>query len=118
MRLTPTKKSVTQGVSQGSILGPILILIFINYFPDSIEFFKFISMFADDSSLLCKFDHSNTSLIHTAISQNLTKVFVWLTENKIKINVDKCKFIIIFFVWKKVDSTTAGLWGWKYNGNR
>ena len=89
-------KSVTHGVPQGSILGPILFLIFINDFPDSTDFFKF-TLFADDSSLLCKFDHSNISLIHTTISSNLTKVFKWLTLNKIKVNVDKCKFIIFSY---------------------
>ena len=89
-------KSVTHGVPQGSILGPILFLIFINDFPDSTDFFKF-TLFADDSSLLCKFDHSNASLIHTTISSNLMKVFKWLTENKIKVNVDKCKFIIFSY---------------------
>ena len=86
-------KSVTFGVPQRSILGPILFLIFINGFPDSTNFFKF-TLFADDSSVLCKFDHSNISLIHTAISSNPTQVFKRPTENKIKVDVDRCKFII------------------------
>ena len=78
---------------QGSILGPILFLIYINDFPDCTTFFKF-TLFADDSNLLCKFKTTDSTLTHQLATTELSKVNKWLNSNKIKINVSKCKFIV------------------------
>ena len=87
---------ITHGVPQGSVLGPILFLLFINDFPCSSIFFKF-TLFADDSNLLSKFKNSTPALIHSTLQNNLQHVYNWLQVNKIKVNVSKCKFIIFSY---------------------
>lgn len=85
--------NVTHGVPQGSILGPLLFLIFINDFPNSNTFFKF-TLYADDSTLSCKFQNADSETIKTQISLELNKINDWLVKNKLKINCNKTKFLI------------------------
>lgn len=96
--------SIDTGVPQGSILGPLLFLIYINDLPYSSTKLSFI-MFADDTTLSCttkQFDaNNNTSNIEKALNLELSHIYDWLRINKLQLNISKTKFML-FHSKKKV----------------
>ena len=84
-------KPVTCGVPQGSVLGPLLFLLFIN----DIQFCTskdITRLFADDTGI---FVHGNTlqSALKSA-QEELDKLEKWFKANKLTLNVKKCAYII------------------------
>ena len=81
-----TTRSITCGVPQGSILGPLLFLIYINDIAKSSDVLSFI-LFADDSNLFCSHSHLDT-LIAT-VNFELAFVSNWIKSNKLSLNIKK-----------------------------
>ena len=88
-----TLKEITTGVPQGSILGPLLFIIYMNDISQVTEKFHF-TLYADDTSLiepLCTYtvDLKNNKLLSDAINLELRYIFEWLSLNKLSLNVKK-----------------------------
>ena len=80
--------SVTSGVPQGSVLGPILFLIYVNDIDCSL--LSQISKFADDTKIYRSIS-SNKDIID--LQKDITSVLKWCDDWQMKLNVDKCKVI-------------------------
>ena len=83
--------NITCGVPQGSILGPLLFIIYINDMHDAFEFCK-VYHFADDTNLL--YSHKNLKTLRKNINKDLDTLFDWLCANRLSLNVSKTEFII------------------------
>ena len=81
---------LTCGVPQGSVLGPLLFLIYINDIVCSTDAQFFL--FADDTTILFKFPKTSNPTIE--ISLELNNVFDWLCANKLSLNYQKTQGII------------------------
>ena len=81
-------KEVTSGVPQGSVLGLVLFIIYINDLPDQMQ--KFCKMFADDTKL---FSAIENPVDQVELQQDLFKACEWGREWLLEYNISKCKYI-------------------------
>ena len=92
--------SVLYGAPQGSVLGPLLFLIYINDLNQAVKFCKV--HFSDDTNLL-RFNKSVAKL-NKLVKQGMKNLTVWLNANKISLNVEKTEPVPFKHQRKKLDT--------------
>ena len=76
---------VTSGVPQGSVLGPILFLLFVNDINDVVS--SQLLPFADDHSIVHPICNEHD---HIILQQDIQNIFQWTVLNKLPLNLSKC----------------------------
>ena len=83
--------SVTCGVPQGSVLGPLLFIMYVNDLPNVLKTCSVI-LFADDSSIY--YTNDDIKLLYIAINEDLGRSVEWFKANKLSINANKTNYLL------------------------
>ena len=83
--------SISCGVPQGSVLGPLLFLLYINDLPNISSKLSFF-LFADDTNIY--YESSNLVEIEKTVNAELKLLSQWLNLNRLALNVSKTNFVI------------------------
>merc|ERR1711895_315443 len=102
------------GVPQGSILGPLLFIFYMNDISKATNKFHF-TLYADDTSLIepiCTFTadmNGNNSEPTDAINKELTLITDWLCLNKLSLNAKKTKMMIFHHRQRNISNLKLNL---------
>ena len=80
------------GVPQGSILGPLLFILYINYITNTSDVLDFI-LFADDTTIL--YSHKNIESQINLFNRELLEMSNWFKANKLSVTASKINFMVL-----------------------
>jgi hypothetical protein len=92
------EKTINISVLQGTILGPLLFLLYINDIFNASDLF--LPLFADDTSGLA--ENKNLNDLITFVNSELKKLANWFQSNKMAVNISKTKYIIFRTKGKRI----------------
>ena len=87
-----TPNVISSGVPQGSILGPLLFLLFINDMPNDLKH-STVDIYADDTLIYVY--HKDVNVIEKKLNEDLHNLSIWLVNNHMKVNVNKTKVMLL-----------------------
>ncbi len=89
---TSKPMEISHGVPQGSILGPLLFIMFVNDLPKSIRKCK-IALYADDTVLMCP--GKTATEVQEILQDDLNRAQKWLKDNRLHLNTKKTKWSLL-----------------------
>ena len=101
--ITSTRKSTTAGVPFGSVLGPLLFLIYVNDISENL--LSLARHFSDDSSLF--FSASNIRYIEGILNHDLILLSVWARRWFVNFNLYKTKAMLFSYLQGLINLTLA-----------
>ncbi len=100
-------RNIITGVPQGSILRPLLSIIYINDIANASKLFNFI-IYADDTTLETTTEmvihESNNISIEEKINNELHLIKEWLQLNKLSLNINKSKYMVFHMPQKPINT--------------
>ena len=104
--LNSASRDVTCGVPQGSVLGPLLFIIYTNDLPKSLSHSKSI-LFADDTTIYSTSQSPSTT--QTNIENDMCALSDWFCANKLSLNAQKTNFMVFSPKNKPTNITSLNL---------
>ena len=84
-------KQISCGVPQGSVLGPLLFLIYINDLPNISKKLD-LYLFADDTNIY--YEDKSLENLEIRVNKELKNLYLWLSVNRLALNIEKTNFVI------------------------
>ena len=82
---------ITCGVPQGSILGPLFFIFYVNDLQNALRFTESL-LFADDTRV--NYSHTDPVSLISVFNNELSNVYRWMKSNKLSVNITKTNYVI------------------------